>query len=51
LKSPATAYTSEILVKLASVDFCVECGECEEKCPQKINIREELKKTHTLLTK
>ena len=23
---------------------CTECGECEEKCPQNIQIREELKK-------
>ena len=23
---------------------CLECGECEEKCPQGISIREELKK-------
>jgi predicted aldo/keto reductase-like oxidoreductase len=34
-----------------SADLCVECGACEEKCPQKINIRDELKKAHTLLTK
>jgi len=33
-----------------SVDLCVECGECEKKCPQKIIIREELKKAHKLLT-
>lgn len=33
-----------------SVDLCVECGECEEKCLQKISIRDELKKVHTLLT-
>lgn len=34
-----------------SADLCVECGACEEKCPQKINIRDELKKAHILLTK
>ena len=28
---------------------CVECGECEEKCPQHIQIHEELKKVHTTL--
>ncbi|MBR6531417.1 MAG: 4Fe-4S dicluster domain-containing protein, partial [Clostridia bacterium] len=22
---------------------CIECGACETKCPQKINIREDLK--------
>jgi len=25
---------------------CADCGECEEKCPQHIAIREELKKVH-----
>ena len=28
---------------------CTECGECEEKCPQHIPIREELKKAHATL--
>jgi uncharacterized protein len=28
---------------------CAECGECEEKCPQHIPIREELKKAHDTL--
>ncbi len=28
---------------------CVECGECEEKCPQQIEIMDELKKVHDLL--
>jgi hypothetical protein len=28
---------------------CTECGECEEKCPQHIQIREELKKVHLAL--
>jgi uncharacterized protein len=28
---------------------CAECGECEEKCPQHIPIREELKKVHETL--
>jgi predicted aldo/keto reductase-like oxidoreductase len=34
-----------------SADLCVECGACEEKCPQKITIRDELKKAHNLLSK
>ena len=28
---------------------CNECGECLEKCPQKINIPEELKQAHAIL--
>jgi len=28
---------------------CVECGKCEEKCPQHIKIIEQLKKSHELL--
>ncbi len=32
-------------------DNCSECGECLEKCPQNINIPEQLKKAHTELTK
>lgn len=31
-------------------DNCKECGECIEKCPQQINIPEELKKAHGALT-
>ncbi len=30
-------------------DRCIECGECEEKCPQGISIIEWLKKAHELL--
>jgi len=31
-------------------DACIECGECEEKCPQNIQIREQLKMAHAALT-
>jgi predicted aldo/keto reductase-like oxidoreductase len=27
-------------------DQCTECGECEEKCPQQIEIIDWLKKAH-----
>lgn len=30
---------------------CVECGECEERCPQHIKIAEELKKVHSALSR
>ncbi|NHK32949.1 MAG: aldo/keto reductase [Asgard group archaeon] len=30
-------------------DACIECGECEPKCPQKIPIIDQLKKAHELL--
>lgn len=30
-------------------DKCQECGECEEKCPQKVTIRDWLKKAHEKL--
>jgi predicted aldo/keto reductase-like oxidoreductase len=30
-------------------DACTECGECEEKCPQKIKIMERLKEAHKVL--
>lgn len=32
-------------------DACLECGECEEKCPQHIPIRDQLKEAHEALTK
>ena len=31
-------------------DACTECGECEEKCPQKIPIRERLREAHAALS-
>ena len=33
-----------------SVDECAECGECEEKCPEKLPVREHLKQAHADLT-
>ena len=30
-------------------DACIECGECEEKCPQHIQIRQQLKDAHLAL--
>jgi len=33
----------------AWADACIECGECEEKCPQKIEIRRQLNEARSLL--
>jgi predicted aldo/keto reductase-like oxidoreductase len=34
-----------------NASLCVNCGQCLEKCPQQINIPEELVKTHAILGK
>lgn len=34
---------------LRQADACVECGQCEEKCPQHIPIIEQLRETHAAL--
>jgi len=31
-------------------NLCLECGECEEKCPQKLPIRAQLKEAHAALS-
>ncbi len=33
-----------------NAEACIECGECEPKCPQKIPIIDQLKKSHEILT-
>ena len=34
-----------------NASMCVQCGKCLPKCPQEINIPEELDKVHAILGK
>jgi len=43
--TPDLAFGSEA----CQADACTECGECEEKCPQKIKIMDKLKECHQAL--
>jgi predicted aldo/keto reductase-like oxidoreductase len=38
-------------IKGKKAEECIECGLCEEKCPQKIKIRDQLKETAAVLGK
>ena len=46
IKSGQFAYNGPFIAQDQRADQCVECGECLEKCPQKIEIPEWLKKAH-----
>jgi predicted aldo/keto reductase-like oxidoreductase len=51
-KAEAVAFLYNVFFKPEQrASACVECGECEEKCPQHIDIREQLKKVHETLFK
>jgi hypothetical protein len=43
------AYQAWTRVSGERADACVECGLCEEKCPQHIPIREQLREAHAAL--
>jgi hypothetical protein len=47
--SSARGFYSMFMKPENKADKCAECGECEEKCPQGIGIRELLKKAHAEL--
>lgn len=36
-------YHKRLVPKEEAAEFCIECGECLEKCPQKIEISERMK--------
>ena len=42
-------YKNHIKASNAGADKCVECGECEKKCPQKIEIIKSLKAAKAVL--
>lgn len=52
-----TGFAKKAYAEIGTVDWrnyknaaaCVECGICEEKCPQKLPIREQLRETHRTL--
>lgn len=39
-----------VLRKDQRADLCIECGDCEKVCPQKIHIVEWLKRVHSELS-
>ena len=41
---PSIDKYSELAERLAPADSCIECGQCEALCPQKLTIIEDLKK-------
>lgn len=52
-----TDYAKEQYAMIGKVDWmkgkdasaCIDCGICEEKCPQHLSIREQLRETHAVL--
>lgn len=50
LKDYSIGIYKRILKFKVGADMCKECRKCEEKCPQKIKIVEQLKEAHTALT-
>ncbi len=48
-EAASEAYQAWRGVSGKQVDACIECGECEEKCPQHIPIREQLQEAHEAL--
>jgi len=45
------AYRGWRWVEGKNAEACTECGECEDKCPQHIAIRDQLKEAHEALTR
>jgi predicted aldo/keto reductase-like oxidoreductase len=49
--SDAMLYKKELVNTNTDASQCVECGQCEPKCPQSIEIIKKLKEAHSTLTK
>ena len=49
LEGPARRAYAGLVEKEADASRCVACGECEDKCPQRIHIAEQLERTHQAL--
>ncbi len=45
----ATLFYNMFMSPETRASACIECGACEEKCPQHIKIRDELKGAHKTL--
>jgi predicted aldo/keto reductase-like oxidoreductase len=49
LEGARRSYERMLTRQESDASLCVECGECEEACPQELPIIETLKKAHALL--
>ncbi|MBP1626071.1 MAG: aldo/keto reductase [Holophagaceae bacterium] len=49
-KASAWVYDNYVVRAGHGADQCVECGDCEPKCPQQISIMTKLKEAHRALT-
>lgn len=49
--SDGMLYKKELIDTNSDASVCIECGQCEPKCPQSIEIIKKLKEAHAVLTK
>lgn len=42
---------ADLVARGQGADACIECGECEDKCPQNIPIRQQLQEAHAALSR